>query len=147
MDPDAFNLGNGGMTQAEERTYFGLCKPLTPPWMMDTSLWRQLDYGAALASVGFMVWTRHQAGYVESFCRPRAESLIERLGSERDCLRSGCLLKAPLLMGNDVRNMSASTLGIYGAEEVIEVDQTWGKQAGFFRCLNSLAKHSAERER
>ena len=32
-------------------------------------------------------------------------------------------------MGNDLRNMSASTLGIYGAEEVIEVDQTWGKQA------------------
>ena len=26
VDPDAFNLGNGGMTQAEERTYFGLCK-------------------------------------------------------------------------------------------------------------------------
>ena len=44
-------------------------------------------------------------------------------------LRPGCLLKAPLLMGNDLRNMSASTLGIYGAEEVIEVDQTWGKQA------------------
>ena len=84
VDPDAFNLGNGGMTQAEERTYFGLCKLLTPPWMMDTSLWRQLDYGTALASVGFMVWTRHQAGYVESFCRPRAESLIELLGSERD---------------------------------------------------------------
>ena len=62
-------------------------------------------------------------------------------------LRSGCLLKAPLLMGNDLRNMSASTLGIYGAEEVIEVDQTWGKQAGFFRRLISLAKHSAERER
>ena len=49
-------------------------------------------------------------------------------------------------MGNDLRNMSASTLGIYGAEEVIEVDQTWGKQAGFFRRLISLAKHSAERE-
>ena len=62
-------------------------------------------------------------------------------------LRPGCLLKAPLLMGNDLRNMSASTLGIYGAEEVIEVDQTWGKQAGFFRRLISLAKHSAERER
>ena len=61
-------------------------------------------------------------------------------------LGSGCLLKAPLLMGNDLRNMSASTLGIYGAEEVIEVDQTWGKQAGFFRRLISLAKHSAERE-
>ena len=36
VDPDAFNLGNGGMTQAEERTYFGLCKLLTPPWMTDT---------------------------------------------------------------------------------------------------------------
>ena len=80
------------------------------------------------------------------FLSPRAESLIELLGSERVGLRSGCLLKAPLLMGNDVRNMSASTLGIYGAEEVIQVDQTWGKQVGFFRCLNSLAKHSAERE-
>ena len=32
---DTFNLGNGGMTQAEERTYFGLCKLLTPPWMTD----------------------------------------------------------------------------------------------------------------
>ena len=49
-------------------------------------------------------------------------------------------------MGNDLRNMSASTLGIYGAEEVIEVDQTWGKQPGVFRRLISLAKHSAERD-
>ena len=61
VDPDAFNLGNGGMTEAEERTYF--------------SLW--------------------------------------------------CLLKAPLLMGNDVRSMSAATLAIYSAEEVVAVDQTW----------------------
>ena len=35
VDPDAFNLGNGGMTQAEERTYFGLCKLLTPPLRMN----------------------------------------------------------------------------------------------------------------
>ena len=67
VDPDAFNLGNGGMTQAEERTYF--------------SLW--------------------------------------------------CLLKAPLLMGNDVRSMSAQTLAIYGAEEVVAVDQTWGGAIGW----------------
>ena len=67
VDPDAFNLGNGGMTEAEERTYFGL-------------------------------W---------------------------------CLLKAPLLMGNDIRNMSAQTLAIYGAEEVVQVDQTWGGAIGY----------------
>lgn len=67
VDPDAFNLGNGGMTEAEERTYF--------------SLW--------------------------------------------------CLLKAPLLMGNDVRNMSAQTLAIYGAAEVVAVDQTWGGAIGY----------------
>jgi alpha-galactosidase len=67
VDPDAFNLGNGGMTEAEERTYF--------------SLW--------------------------------------------------CLLKAPLLMGNDLRNMSAQTLAIYGAEEVVKVDQTWGGAIGY----------------
>jgi alpha-galactosidase len=61
IDPDAFNLGNGGQTEAEEKTYF--------------SLW--------------------------------------------------CLLRAPLLMGNDIRNMSEQTLAIYGAEEVIAVDQSW----------------------
>ena len=75
VDPDAFNLGNGGMTQAEERTYFGLCKLLTPPWMMDHfSVWRLLDYGTALASVGFIVCSRHRS------CReslsPRAQSFF-----------------------------------------------------------------------
>ena len=77
VDPDAFNLGNGGMTEAEERTYFGLCKLLTPtaPWMMDHfSVWRLLDYGTALASVGFIVCSWHRS------CReslsPRAQSFL-----------------------------------------------------------------------
>ena len=32
---------------------------------------------------------------------------------------------------NDVRNMSTQTLSIYGAEEVIAVDQTWGGAIGW----------------
>eukprot|EP01043_Picozoa_sp_COSAG02_P013584 COSAG02_NODE_546_length_20497_cov_41.264095_15_plen_135_part_00 len=32
---------------------------------------------------------------------------------------------------NDVRNMSTETLSIYGAEEVIAVDQTWGGAIGW----------------
>ena len=34
VDPDAFNLGNGGMTVAEERTYFGLWCLLKAPLLM-----------------------------------------------------------------------------------------------------------------
>jgi hypothetical protein len=34
---------------------------------------------------------------------------------ERTYFGLWCLFKAPLLMGNDVRNMSAQTLAIYGA--------------------------------
>ena len=44
---------------------------------------------------------------------------------ERTYFSLWCLLKAPLLMGNDVRSMSAATLAIYSAEEVVAVDQTW----------------------
>ena len=50
---------------------------------------------------------------------------------ERTYFSLWCLLKAPLLMGNDVRNMSAQTLAIYGAEEVVAVDQTWGGAIGY----------------
>ena len=70
VDPDAFNLGNGGMTEAEDRTYFGL-------WSM---------------------------------------------------------FKAPLLMGNDVRNMSAQTLAIYGAGAVVSNLS----DLAFVRCLTLL---------
>ena len=87
VDPDAFNLGNGGMTQAEERTYFGLCKllTLTPPWMMDHfSVWRLYWIMAPL----WLLWDSLFArgiGRVESLCRPELSVfLIEGLGSERD---------------------------------------------------------------
>ena len=39
--------------------------------------------------------------------------------------------QAPLLMGNDVRHMSSRTLAIYGATEVVAVDQTWGGAIGY----------------
>ena len=39
------------------------------------------------------------------------------------------IMHAP--QGNDVRNMSTETLAIYGAEEVVAVDQTWGGAIGY----------------
>ena len=56
---------------------------------------------------------------------------------ERTYFSLWCLLKAPLLMGNDLRNMSAQTLAIYGAEEVVKVDQTWGGAIGCW-CTGNL---------
>lgn len=40
------------------------------------------------------------------------------------------LLSAPMLLGNDLRSMSAATLGIIGNKEVIAVNQDWGGSQG-----------------
>ena len=43
MDPDAFNLGNGGLTEAEERTYFGLWCLFKAPLLMGQVTIRLID--------------------------------------------------------------------------------------------------------